>query len=138
MNITKVVGGAGQKPVVTFTIRDSSGAGISMANMTGGSNRLALVMAGPTTDYGYTNFGSDVTTPGYVSENPVPTASCSNDGTCQYTFTHAIPAKATGTYAMGIEGRRGSTLLPGTTQQLSSEYSAQNVVDLLLRGRQPR
>jgi OmcA/MtrC family decaheme c-type cytochrome len=128
LNITKVVASAGKAPVVTFTIRDNSGAGISMATMTGGSNRLALVMAGPTTDYGYTNFGSDVTTPGYVSENPVPTASCTNDGTCQYTFTHVVPAKATGTYAMGIEGRRGLTLLPNTTQSMSTEYGAKNVV----------
>ena len=74
--------------------------------MTGGLNRLGIVLAGPTSDYGYTSFGSDVTTPGYVSENPVPTASCSSDGTCQYTFTHAVPANATGTYAIGIEGRR--------------------------------
>ena len=33
-------------------------------------NRISLILAGPTTDYGYTNFGSDVTTPGYVSETP--------------------------------------------------------------------
>ncbi len=118
----------GKTPVVTFTVKDNSGTGIPMVQMTGGSNRLALVMAGPTSDYGYTSFGSDVTTPGYVSENPVPTASCTNDGTCVYTFTHAVPAKATGTYAIGIEGRRGITLLPGTTQQLATEYGAKNVV----------
>ena len=35
-----------------------------MAQLTGGSNRLALVLAGPTSDYGYTSFGSDVTTSG--------------------------------------------------------------------------
>ena len=29
---------------------------------------------------------------------------------------------------MGIEGRRGLTLLPGTTQQLATEYGAKNVV----------
>ena len=127
--ITKVDNGvAGKAPTVTFTIKDNSGAAISMAQMTGGSNRLALVMAGPTTDYGDTNFGSDVTTPGYVSENPVPTAKCSADGTCTYTFTHAIPASATGTFAIGIEGRRGITLLAGTTQQQSSEYGAINKV----------
>ena len=33
-------------------------------------------MAGPTTDYGYTSFGSDVTTPGYVTESVASTASC--------------------------------------------------------------
>jgi OmcA/MtrC family decaheme c-type cytochrome len=129
LTIVKVDNGvAGKAPTVTFTIRDNSKNGISMADMTGGSNRLALVMAGPTSDYGYTSFGSDVATPGYVSENPVPTAKCSPDGTCTYTFTHSIPAKATGTYAMGIEGRRGLTLLSGTTQQQTTEYGAINKV----------
>jgi len=127
--ITQVANGtAGKKPTVTFTIKDNSGAAIPMSAMTGGSNRMALVMAGPTTDYGYTSFGSDVTTPGYVSENPVPTASCGADGTCAYTFTHAIPATATGTYAIGIEGRRGITINPNTTIAQTSEYGAINKV----------
>ena len=129
MTIVKVVNGvAGKAPTVTFTSKDYSGAPVTMAQLTGGSNRLALVMAGPTTDYGYTSFGSDVITPGYVSENPVPTATCDSGGTCTYTFTHAIPAKATGTYAIGVEARRGSTLLPGTAQQQTSEYGAINKV----------
>ncbi len=126
--ITKVTNGTpGKAPTVTFTIKDNSGAGIPMSAMTGGSNRLALVMAGPTSDYGYTSFGSDVTTPGYVSENPVPTASCGSDGTCTYTFTHAVPAKATGTYAIGIEGRRGLTF-PASYNQPATEYGATNKV----------
>ncbi|HEV3201594.1 MAG TPA: OmcA/MtrC family decaheme c-type cytochrome [Bryobacteraceae bacterium] len=127
--IVKVANGsAGKAPTVTFTIRDNAGNGISMADMTGGLNRLALVMAGPTSDYGYTSFGAGLTTPGYVSENPVPTASCSPDGTCAYTFTHAIPANATGTFAIGIEGRRGLTILPGTQQQMATEYGGVNKV----------
>src|SRR5262249_4429689 len=113
-------GQAGKTPTVTFTIKDNSGAGISMAQMTGGNNRIGIVLAAPTNDYGYTNFGSDVTTNGYVSENPVPTAKCSADGTCSYTFTHAVPANATGTYAIGLEARRGITLLPGTTKEQTS------------------
>jgi OmcA/MtrC family decaheme c-type cytochrome len=129
INLTNVVNGvAGKAPTVTFTVKDYSGNAVTMAQLTGGSNRLALVMAGPTTDYGYTSFGSDVTTPGYVSENPVPTAQCTPDGTCTYTFTHAVPAKATGTYAIGVEARRGSVLLAGTTQQQTSEYGAINKV----------
>src|ERR1035437_8596933 len=101
VTIVSIVNGvAGKAPTVTFTIKDNSGAGISMATMTGGSNRIALVMAGPTSDYGYTSFGTDVKTPGYVSENPVPAAKCDGAGTCSYTFTHAVPAKATGTYAI--------------------------------------
>jgi OmcA/MtrC family decaheme c-type cytochrome len=129
VKITNVQNGvAGKAPLVTFTIKDNAGNGISMATMTGGSNRIALVMAGPTTDYGYTNFGSDVTTPGYVSENPVPKAACDNAGTCTYQFTHAVPAAAKGTFAIGIEARRGITLLPGTAKQTTSEYGATNMV----------
>ena len=121
-------GVAGKAPSVTFTIRDNSGAGIPMSAMQGGNNRMALVMAGPTSDYGYTSFGSDVVTPGYVSENPVPSANCSGDGTCMYTFKHTVPANATGTYAIGIEARRNLVLLPGTTKQQTTEYGAINKV----------
>ena len=129
LKVTKVDnGGAGQKPTVTFTVKDFAGNGVSMATLTGGSNRLALVLAGPTSDYGYTSFGSDVTTKGYVSENPVPTAKCASDGTCTYTFTHAIPAGAKGSYAVGIEGRRTFTILPGTTIAQSVNYGATNSV----------
>jgi len=127
--LVKVVNGvAGKAPTVTFTIRDNAGNGLGMADLTGGSNRLALVMVGPAQNPGYTSFGSDVTTPGYVSENPVPSASCSPDGTCSYTFTHSVPAKATGTYAIGIEGRRGLTILPNTQQQMTTEYGGINKV----------
>lgn len=123
-NVTN--GGAGQKPTVTFTVKDFAGNGVPMSALTGGSNRLALVLAGPTSDYGYTNFGAS--TPGYVSENPVSKASCSPDGTCTYTFTHAIPATATGTYAVGMEGRRTFTVNPGTLQAQNVNYGANNVV----------
>jgi OmcA/MtrC family decaheme c-type cytochrome len=92
----------------------------------GGS--LSLTMAGPTADFGYTSFGSDVTTPGYVTESVFSTASCSNDGTCQYTFTHAVPANATGSYAIGIEGRLTATLLPGTVDQMTTNYGGKNQV----------
>ncbi|PWU12134.1 MAG: hypothetical protein C5B51_01255 [Terriglobia bacterium] len=129
VELVKVDNGvAGQKPTVTFTIRDNSGAGLSMADMTGGNNRIGLVLAGPTSDYGYTNFGADVTTGGYVSENPVPTAKCSPDGTCSYTFAHAIPADAKGTFAIGVEARRGLVILPGTEKEQTTEYGAINKV----------
>jgi OmcA/MtrC family decaheme c-type cytochrome len=63
-----------------------------------------------------------------VAENPVPSGKCSPDGTCTYTFTHAIPANAKGTYAIGIEARRGLVLLPGTVQETSTQYGADNNV----------
>ena len=92
-------GTAGQKPTVTFTLKDSSGAPIPLTQM----NRLALVLAGPTTDYGSTNFGA--ATPGYVSEDATK-ATCGPDGTCVYQFLAAIPAGSTGTFTIGAEGRR--------------------------------
>ncbi len=124
VNLTKVTNGtAGSKPVVTFTVQDGSGKGIPLSTLGG----LTLTMAGPTTDYGYTSFGSDVTTPGYVQETATG-ATCGSDGTCMYTFTHAVPAAATGTYAIGVEARRTEVLLAGTTSQQSVTYGAINKV----------
>jgi OmcA/MtrC family decaheme c-type cytochrome len=121
-------GTAGNTPTVTFTVRNSAGAGIPMSNFTTGSNSLSLTMAGPTSDYGYTSFGPDTTgTPGYVTES-VTGASCTPDGTCQYTFTHAVPAKATGTYSIGIEGRLSATLFAGTPQSTTTNYAGTNQV----------
>jgi OmcA/MtrC family decaheme c-type cytochrome len=98
-----------------------------MSTITSKSGSLSLTMAGPTTDYGYTDFGVS-TTPGYVTESVTSAAQCASDGTCTYTFTHALPAKATGTYAIGAEGRMSTTLLPGTPQQQTVQYSAKNPV----------
>jgi OmcA/MtrC family decaheme c-type cytochrome len=120
-------GAAGQKPAVTFTVKDNSGNIIPLSSFTTGSNSLSLTMAGPTTDYGYTSFGSDVTTPGYVTET-ASGATCGADGSCLYTFTHAVPAKATGTYAIGIEGRLSVTLLAGTTSAVTTNYGGVNQV----------
>lgn len=130
LQLLKVVnGGPGQKPTVTFTMKDNAGNGIQLSAMTVAPNRVSLNLAGPTTDYGYTSFGADLTTtPGYVTENPTTTGTCSPDGTCSYTFTHAIPAGATGTYVVGIEARRGLTLLPGTTLQQTTQYGADNKI----------
>jgi OmcA/MtrC family decaheme c-type cytochrome len=121
-------GAAGKKPTVTFTIRDNNGNGIPLSAFQQGSASLSLTMAGPTSDYGYTSFGPDVSTPGYVTESVVKSASCGSDGTCTYVFNHAVPAGATGSYAIGIEGRLTATLLPGTTSQRSVNYGGKNQV----------
>ena len=92
-------------------------------------------MAGPTSDYGYTSFGSDVHTPGYVTESAHSRPRCGADGNCTYTFTHAVPAGATGTYAIGVEARRTETLLPGTTTQQKHHLRSQEPGDELFRGR---
>lgn len=122
--ITSVANGtAGSAPTVTFTLKDNKGNGVPLSAL----GSLSLTMAGPTTDYGYTTFGT-ATTPGYVTESAAKAASCGTDGTCAYTFTHTVPAGATGTYAMGLEARRSETLLKGAPNQVTVQYGALNPV----------
>ncbi|HJZ99381.1 MAG TPA: OmcA/MtrC family decaheme c-type cytochrome, partial [Candidatus Solibacter sp.] len=115
---------AGRTPTVTFTSKDYADNAVPMSAL----SSISLVMAGPTSDFGYTNFGAGVTTPGYVSESALTAAKCDAGGTCTYTFTHAIPADAKGSFAIGIEGRRSITLLPGTEKQQTTQYGAINKV----------
>jgi OmcA/MtrC family decaheme c-type cytochrome len=127
--ILNVVGTAGGKPTVTFTVKNNAGNPVPMSELTVTPGRLALVLAGPTSNPGTTSFGADVATGGYVSENAT-TASCGQDGTCTYTFAHAIPADAKGTFSVGIEGRRGQMVNPGIpNKQINTvSYGGKNVV----------
>jgi len=121
-NITN--GTAGNTPAVTFTLTNTKGNGVPISAL----DSLSLTMAGPTTDYGYTSFGPDTaSTPGYVTESATK-ASCGADGTCVYTFTHAVPASATGTYEIGLEARRTETVLAGAPNQHTIQYGAANPV----------
>lgn len=121
--ITKVTNtAAGQAPTVTFTAKDNSGANVALSSL----GSISFTMAGPTTDYGYTIFGTNTGTPGYVTESAAG-ASCTA-GVCTYQFTNKVPAVATGTYAIGVEARRTDTLLAGTTSQASVQYGAKNQV----------
>ena len=125
VNITKVdKGTAGSAPVVSFTVQDGSAKPLALSQL----GSISFTMAGPTTDYGYTSFGSDTaSTPGYVTESAAK-AACDASGNCTYTFTHTVPAKATGTYAIGVEARRTEAVLQGTTSQQSITYGASNKV----------
>jgi OmcA/MtrC family decaheme c-type cytochrome len=135
IDILKVTDGtAGKKPAITFTLKDKGGNPVAANSLVGGANALRAVLAGPTTDYGYTSFGSDVTTPGYVSET-ASGAPCGTDGTCVYQFTHAIPADAKGTFSIGMEGRRGFTINADTKASVDTEYGAVNkVIDFSVDG----
>ena len=124
VNIASVKNGtAGSKPVVSFTVQDGSGNGLALSKL----GSLSFTMAGPTSDYGTTSFGSDVTTPGYVTESATK-STCDASGNCTYTFTHAVPASATGTYAIGVEARRTEVVLSGMPSQQSITYGAPNKV----------
>ena len=123
VNITKVANGtAGSLPVVSFNVQNSSGKPVALSAL----GSISFTMAGPTTDYGYTNFGV-ASTPGYVTESAAK-ATCDANSNCTYTFTHAVPAGSTGTYAIGVEARRTEVVLAGTTSQQSIQYGAKNQV----------
>lgn len=114
---------AGQAPTVAFTLKDESGNNIPLSQ----ASTLQFTLAGPTTDYGYTSFGSNTAnTPGYVTESALK-ASCAS-GSCTYTFTHTIPAAATGTYTIGGEARITVTVLAGTTSSQSVTKGSPNPV----------
>jgi len=114
---------AGQKPVVAFTVKDTMGNPLAISAL----EDMSFTMAGPTTDYGYTSFGSDVTTPGIVSEDGT-VATCDASSNCTYTFLHAIPATATGTYSIAVESERLENVLAGTTEAQQVESGTANQV----------
>jgi OmcA/MtrC family decaheme c-type cytochrome len=61
-----------------------------------------------------------------VSENA--RSASGSGGTYIYTFQNAIPANATGTYTIGIEGYRNITLLPDTTTPQVVRDAGHNVI----------
>jgi hypothetical protein len=110
---------AGKSPTVTFNLHDKSGNPIDPSKM----SFLNLVMNGSTGDYGTV-----------VSESAIKGATGSN-GTYHYTFQATIPATATGTYTIGIEGFRSITLLPGTTtQQTVRDVGFNDLIDFSVDG----
>ena len=122
--ITKVQNGTvGTAPVVSFTVHNTAGAGVPLSTL----SSISLTMAGPTTDYGYTIFGTSTSTPGYVTESAAK-STCDATGACQYTFTNIVPAAATGTYAIGMEARETQVLNTDTAGTQSITYGAPNVV----------
>jgi OmcA/MtrC family decaheme c-type cytochrome len=115
---------AGSAPVVAFTLLDNNKNPIALTAV----GSLSFTMAGPTTDFGYTIFGTNTSTPGYVTESALTAAQCDTKGNCTYSFTNVIPAKSVGTYAIGAEARRTETVLTGTTSSQSVQYGAFNPV----------
>jgi OmcA/MtrC family decaheme c-type cytochrome len=114
--IVKVDDGvAGKKPTVTFTVKDGKGNPLALTDLA----RVALTMAGPTTDY--TAFGK-----GYIQDDA--SKATGSNGTFMWTMSTAIPADAKGTFAIGIEGRRLEKVLAGTKQERSIQYGAKNAL----------
>jgi OmcA/MtrC family decaheme c-type cytochrome len=124
VNITGVTNtNAGQNPVVAFTLQNIDGNALALSSVAS----LRFTMAGPTTDYGYTSFGSTVTTPGYVQEDGTK-GTCDGNGNCTYMFIAPVPAGATGTYAIGAESERTESILANTSAAQSVTTGTPNPV----------
>src|ERR1051326_2465249 len=113
-NLVKVENAApGKSPTVTFGVQDKTGKTVAVPKM----DRLSLALVGSTVDYA-----------NVVSEDPRKTAVANGDGTYKYTFKAAIPANATGTFSIGIEGYSNQTLLPGTKKAVVVRDAGANKV----------
>lgn len=110
--LLSAAGRPGERPLVTFRLKDGQGNPLRASQLT----RLALVLAGPASDYGPP-----------VSANAL-TAAGSADGTHTFTFPNPLPEDAKGTYSVGIEGYRNITLLPGTTRERVARDRGRNQV----------
>ncbi|MBL8240796.1 MAG: OmcA/MtrC family decaheme c-type cytochrome [Bryobacterales bacterium] len=94
-------GAPGKAPTVTFSIKDKTGKPILPSEMT----RLTLLLNGPNTD-----FGAQFTEAALTAQG--------NNGVYFWTFSRALPATASGSYTVGIEGYRNTTLLKGTKKEV--------------------
>ncbi len=102
----------GKAPVVTFTIKDSSGKPLSPSQV----NRIAVTWAGPTTDYSM------------YYQDAATTATGTGDGRYFWRFLRPLPADAKGTFAFEVEGRQVETVLAGTAKQQTIQYGARTVL----------
>ncbi|MDP3879198.1 MAG: OmcA/MtrC family decaheme c-type cytochrome [Dehalococcoidales bacterium] len=89
--------GPGQNPTVVFSAKDDAGNALAISELTS----VRFNVNGPTTDY-----LNPPTTEAVVLDNVT-----GSGGTYTYTLTLAIPADATGTYAIGMEARRLETII---------------------------
>ena len=103
----------GQKPTVTFQLTQNDGSAVDPSTF--GSN-LNLLMGGPTVDYAVDPFRERADGASF------------NGTIATYTFTNAIPAGATGTWAFSIEARRTVTLDPAPPEGPSFTEAAFNPV----------
>jgi OmcA/MtrC family decaheme c-type cytochrome len=100
-------GGPGKNPTVTFSIKNNAGDSILPSQMT----RLSLT----------NSFSSTYDYASYVSEDA---RTATGNGPYTYTFKQATAADARGSFAVGIEGYKAATLLPGTKKEMANVRDA--------------
>ncbi len=120
------------EPHVAFTVKDLNGNPLAVSSLA----TLSFTMAGPTSDYGYTSFGSDVTTPGYVTRKRHCKATCDSSGNCTYTFQsrHSGQSHRQLRHGRGSGARRRPSL-PGTTSQMTRRNRNPEPSGIFLGGR---
>ena len=106
VTITKVANGtAGSAPTVSFTVQNNAGARFRFRRWA--RSRSPWRVRPPTT----ATPSSGATPPRPVTSPKARRAPvAARPGTCTYTFTNVVPAKATGTYAIGVEARETQVL----------------------------
>ncbi len=102
--------GPGQKPRVFFSLKDKAGTAIDAATM----NSLNVLLSGPTTDYSF-----------YKTESAITRATRSGD-LWAFELSNAIPADATGTYTISMEGYKNFTINPNTVNAATVRDVAPN------------
>ncbi|MCL5317851.1 MAG: OmcA/MtrC family decaheme c-type cytochrome [Thaumarchaeota archaeon] len=113
LNISKVENTkSGQSPTVTYSVKDNAGNPIAPTTM----NLLSLTLAGPTTDVQN------------AWREDARNATDIGNGNYQYTFTNKIPANATGTYAVGIEGYKNQNITGSGGKQITVRVTGFNKV----------
>lgn len=100
----------GKRPTVTFSLKDKSGRPMLPAQM----RSLSLILTGPNSDFST-----------YVSED-VRKAEGPGDGRYYWTFINPLPENASGSWTVGIEGRRDAVLLAGTKAEMTVRESGVN------------
>ncbi|MDX2179039.1 MAG: OmcA/MtrC family decaheme c-type cytochrome [Bryobacteraceae bacterium] len=120
--VSKIIGventSAGQRPTVHFSVNDRAGNPLKLSDL----NRIAFVMAGPTSDYG----DGLPTKGGYVSESAANAQATANGW--RYTFNQAIPEGSKGTFSIAVEARRLERVLAGTLKERAIQSGSPNDV----------
>lgn len=104
IDLIEVSGKAGEHPTVTFTAKDKAGNPLDISKL----DRVRLRLIGPTSDY-----------PREADQEDARGAPGGADGRYTYTMQEAIPADATGSWAVGVEARQLVTLQAGTVNEMT-------------------
>ncbi len=119
----------GQRPRITFSLKDRAGQGDGDHRATAGAGnaRLAFTLAParpPTTAPAWARPRRR----GYVNETVSATAVTGTTGLYTYTMNTALPADAKGTWTIAVEGRSHEKLLEGTLKEQLVQVTIPNQV----------